>query len=696
MPVNPKRVSYFWQELKARNVLRVTTLYVAVSFGLMELIDIISGPLNLPDWTLSVVILLAAVGLPVTIVLSWLFLLTPEGIQRYRHVAHQILFETKEETPPLEGRTFADYSFAEGMIVYESDLPEFSTLRRSRWKRGRLYGFSSFVILSLVVVFFLFYSGRSAPFQERDWVVLADFVNHTGEDIFDQSLNTAFGISINQSRHINVISRNRMQEALKRIGQDAHAQVGEELCREIAMREGARVYIVPEISRVGHQYILTGSLQETETGRAVASEIVYSDNQDGIIGQLDRISKRMRRHLGESRYKISGQSKPLAQVTTSSMDALKQFSLGIESHIRMDFEKAVNYYRNAIGMDSTFTAAKASLGNILYERFDQEEGKKWLDEAIGSLDDLTEREKNGILAFYASNIEHDLDQAIRYTELNIELYPDDVSCRNNLGWYNQNLGHYREAEEHYKKAISIDPYSMLPYGGLIWIYNQYTGEADSVILWSKKMLEYAPDNGWAYFYLGSGYFALGDTVLAEKAFERCSELIPGMPLNDFRLANTKRVLGKYEEGVVVLKNLLKLNPSATNAYYQMGFIYQFMGNVEEAESSYQQFADITELWMDENPENPASFYIHAKVLIRLGDIEQGKQIGEEAFKMDSSKHMEYAMLLAVQQDIDRALEQVELALRNGYRANCWIRMNPDLHSLQEKERFKVLLDQYFN
>jgi tetratricopeptide (TPR) repeat protein len=668
---------------------------VAIAFGLLELTDIISGHMNLPGWSLTAVIMVSVLGFPVAVILSWLFMATPDGIRRYPKNG-QSLSEEKEDVLSIEDIRFSGYSYVDGRIVFESDEPEFTPSGKPAKQVGRIYGLSSLSIIGLVLVFFLFYGGKSAPFQERDWVVLADFVNHTGEEIFDQSLNTAFGISIDQSRHINVISRSRIQEALKRIGLEAHTPLSEELCREIAQREGAKVYIVPEISRVGHQYILTGSLQETESGRVVASEIVYCDNMDGIIAQLDRISKRMRRHLGESRYKISGQSKPLAKVTTSSMDALKQFSLGIESHSRMDFERAVTYYRNAIGMDSTFTAAKASLGNILFERFDQEEGKIWLDEAILSLDDLTEREKNGILAFYAANIENDLDQAIRYIKLNIELYPDDLASRNNLGWYLQNQGHYREAVQHYKKAIGIDPHTMLPYGGLIWIFNEFTGEADSVIFWAKRMLEYAPDNGWSYFSLGSGYFPMGDTGLAEAAFERCAELIPGLAINQFRLANTKRVLGKYEEALDALEDILKYNPTLSNATYQMGINYQLWGKIEEAESHYRHYLNITEQWLSSHPEDLESIYFIALAQTRLGEVEKGMQTGEKAFRMDTSRHINYAMLLAVQEDANRALYQVELALENGYRDYCWIKMNPDLAALQEEERFKELLGQYFN
>jgi len=689
-------MSRLWQELKARNVIRICTLYVAIAFGLLELIDIVSGPLNLPAWVLTAVILISVLGFPVAVLLSWMYVYTSDGIRRYPKNVPAVDSGNEDELISIEDGSFGGYAYVDGKILFESEVPELTPSGKPEKHVGRIYGFSSLTLISVVLIFFLFYGAKSAPFQERDWVVLADFVNLTGEEIFDKSLNTAFGISIDQSRHINVISRKRVQEALKRIGQDAYTPLSEELCREIAIREGAKVYIVPEISRVGHQYILSGKLQETESGQVVASEIVYSEDQDGIIAQLDRISKRMRRHLGESRYKISGQSKPLAEVTTSSLDALKQFSMAIESHISMDFEKAVHFYRNAIRLDSTFTAAKASLGNILYERFDKEEGKFWLDQAMLSLDDLTEREKNGILAFYTANIEQDLDKSIQYTLMNIQMYPDDAGARNNLGWYMQNQGRYREATVHYKKAIGIDPHAMLPYAGLLWIYSHYIGEADSVIIWAHKMLEYDPDNGWAYFYLGSGYFPKGQVVQAEEAFKRCAELIPGLALNQFRLANTKRILGKYTEAVEALKRVLEFNPTFSNAYYQMGINYQLMGKAEEANSYYQRYLDINEQWLVTHPEDLGSIYFNALVLMRLGEVEKGRQTVEKAYGMDTTRHMDFAMFLAVQGEIYRATDQVELALEKGYRDYCWIKMNPDLSSLHEDERFLSLMDQYFH
>ena len=682
MPDSHYRQTKLWQELKDRRVIRTTTVYVAVAFGLLELIDIISGPLNFPGWVLTVFIFISAIGFPVTTLFSWLFYFSPDGIKRYQKHHAIYLPETTEDN--------------EGMLLFEVDSKYLEETTKPDKHSGRIYGISSFTVICLVIVFFLFYGGRSAPFNERDWVVLADFVNHTEESVFDKSMNTAFEISLDQSRHINVVPRKRIQEALKRIGKESGTIIDEVLCQEIAIREGAKVFIMPEISRVGQQYILTGKMQETEKGTVVTSDIFYCKSQDEIIGTLDRMSKRMRRHLGESRYKISGQSKPLAEVTTSSLEALKQFSLGIEFHLNMDFKNAVVHYRNAIGLDSMFTAAKASLGNILYEKYDPEEGKRWLDEAIQSIDDLTDHEKYSILAFYASNVDKDLDKSVEYTVIMNELYPDNATARSNLGWYFLNQGRYEESVTEYKKAIKLDPYTMLSYGGLIWNYNLHLGQIDSAIFWAGKMIDFGPENPWGYFYLGAGYFGIDELEKARDAFAKARELAPGMILNQYNLAHTYRALGKYELAVEVLKEIIEIDPDESDVYYYLGICYNLMGADEMAISNYQKFLSMTEYQVSENPNNPVTLMTKGTVLSRLGRREEGMEVGKRGFEMDTAYHYSYAGLLAVQQYTEEALHHLEIALENGFLDLPWIKMDPDLTSLQHDERFLRLLERYFN
>ncbi|MCJ7466879.1 MAG: tetratricopeptide repeat protein [Maribacter sp.] len=553
------------------------------------------------------------------------------------------------------------------------------------------------VLITVVVaiIIFILYGSTSIPFTERDWIVISDFENLTDETIFDHSLNTAFTLSINQSRYLNVLTRQRMIETLKRMEKENITNIDEETGKEIAIREGVEIIIVPTISKVGTQYILTAKILDTKTANILKSEVLYAKSEDEIIEKLDLLSKKIRRSLGETRNKISDQSKPLKKVTTSSLQALKQYSLGIESHLRLDFEKARIHYENAIRIDSDFTAAKASLGNLLFEKFDRNEGRKWLEEAIISIDNLTDREKYGILAFYAVNVENNLDKGIVYTKRRIGLYPDDPAAHNNLGWYFQKQGHYNMALDEYKKTLQISPNMMLTNSGIIWVYLEYFGQMDSALFWSNRMIKYAPDNPWGYFYLGTSYVGLNDFEKAEAAFLKAGDLNPNFLMNQYRLAHDYRLQGMYDKAIEVLEAILQKNPQESSAHYDLGINYNLMGKKETARSHFLEYKKIAAKWLEENPNDPKLYVYNGIVLTRLGEKDAGWEIGKRAFELDSTINFEFTQLLAVQDRKSEALDYLEKALANGYRDLAWIKLHPDLELLFREVRYKDLMNRYF-
>ena len=551
------------------------------------------------------------------------------------------------------------------------------------------------IIIAVAIIIFIAYGSTTIPFTERDWIVITDFENLTDETIFDHSLNTAFTLSINQSRYLNVLTRKRMIETLKRMKKGNITKIDEETGNEIAIREGVEIVIVPTISKVGTQYILTAKILDANTADILKSEVLYAEDEDEILDKLDKLSKKIRRSLGESINMISDQSKPLKKVTTSSLQALKQYSLGVESHLLLDFEQARIHYENAIRLDSNFTAAKASLGNLLFEKFDMNEGRKWLDKAIISIDNLTDREKFAILAFYAVNVENDLDKGIAYTKRRISLYPDDPSAHNNLGWYFQKQGHYDMALDEYKRTLKIDPTMMLTHSGVTWIYLEFLGQMDSALVWSNRMVTYAPDNPWAYFYLGSSYVGLNEFEKAEASYLKAAELNPDLLMNKYRLAHDYRLQGRYDKAIEVLEAILQKNPHESSAHYDLGINYNLLGKSKTARSHFLEFRKIAKKWLDEYSNDPKSYIYNGIILTRLGEKDAGWEIGKRAMELDSTIYFEYSQLLAVQGRKSEALNYLEKALEDGYRDLVWIRLQPDLQLLHEEERFKNLINKYF-
>ena len=549
--------------------------------------------------------------------------------------------------------------------------------------------------IAVATTIFFIYGSTKIPFTERDWIVITDFENLTEETILDHSLNTAFILSINQSRFLNVLPRQRMIETLKRMEKENSTTIYEETGREIAIREGIEIFIVPTISKVGSQYILTAKILDTQTANILKSEVLYADSQDEIIEKLDQLSRKIRRRLGESAMRISDQSKPLKEVTTSSLAALKQYSLGIESHLRLEFKKAKNYYESAIRLDSNFTAAKASLGNLLFEKFDREEGRKWLDKAIVSIDNLTDREKFGILAFYAVNVENDLDKGIGYTEKRLGLYPDDPVAHNNLGWYFQKQGMYDKALDEYKMALKINPYMMLTNGGIIWIYLDYFAQIDSAMTWSNRMIKYAPDNPWGYFYLGSAHVGLNNLEKAETAYLKAGELNSNFSMNQYRLSHVYRLQLKYDKAIEVLETILKNNPNEFSTHYDLGINYNLIGKRELARSHFLEYKKIAEPWLVSSPDDPKSYIYNGIIRTQLDDKDAGWDIGKRALEMETPMYFEFAQLLAVQDRKSEALDYLEKALENGYRNLIWIKIHPDIELLHGEPRFKKLIQKYF-
>ena len=686
MPGKADKSTNFWQELKRRNVIHVMTVYIAAAFGFLELIDIISGPLNLPGWTISAVMVAAVTGFPIAFLLAWFFPKSPDSKPWEE-------FKQRDGQEPDKTETIIH---SDDLVPDLVDHPDEISKGKPGKGKVQFVSMSSLIVIAAAAVLFLFYSGKSVPFKERDWIVITDFENHTGEEIFDKSLNMAFTLSINQSRHINVIPRQRMFETLKRMKIKDLAHIDEETGREIAIREGVEVCIVPEISRVGSQYILTVTILKAKTGDILRSEVLYVKGQDEIIEKLDHLTKKVRRNLGESRYKISGQNKPLYEVTTSSLDALKQFSIGRENHLNLEFEKAVVHYRNAIRIDSNFTSAKASLGNLLFEKFDREKGREWLDEAIISIDDLADYEKYSILSFYAVNIENNLDKGIELTKTIIELYPDDPIAYNNLGWYYQNQREYGKAVEEYKAALRIDPYLMLTYGGLIWIYLDYLGQIDSAMAWSEKMIQAGPENPWGYFYFGSAYLCIDSLEKAADKYAKSIDLDPNMLLTQYNLAHVYRLQGKYGKAIEVLEGILHINPAEMNAHYHIGINLNLMGDSDNAQIHFNIYKTNAEKWINAFPEAPLSYITNGLVLAHLGELDSAWEVGKKGMDLDSTIHFHIAELLAVLDRKNEALDHFEKALENGYRNLTWIKLSPDIHLLHKEVRYQELINKYFN
>ena len=313
------------------------------------------------------------------------------------------------------------------------------------------------VVIAVVAVW-LMGTRTALSFAPRDWILLADVQNDTDNPLFDRSLTTAFRISLEQSTHANVLPPARVSQALRRMGKPKVEHLDEELGREICVREHTRGLVTSSISRVGSQYVLSAQLIDPASGNRVRTYSERADREDHILDGLDRIARALRRDLGESLATIQQGSRPLPQVTTSSLQALKLYSEGSYLWGKGDYDNGVRQVEAALAEDPEFAMAHAALGTS-YMSFIYNDRLKWrqhLERALELANRTSDRERLLIQVKHAEELGTPA-QAERLCRLYLSQYPDDAAVRYNFGSMLMRWTREREAIAQLSEVVRVAP-----------------------------------------------------------------------------------------------------------------------------------------------------------------------------------------------------------------------------------------------
>ena len=304
-----------------------------------------------------------------------------------------------------------------------------------------------------------FFDGRPVlSFSSRDSVLVADFENQTGDPRFDQALETAFTVSLEQSRHANVFPRSLVAPVLVRMGKPPDARITPALGREICQRESIRGLITSSITRTGDEYAVSAELVDPQSGDTVRSYSERAYGEGHILDALDVISADVRRDLGESLYQIHKNNRPLPEVTTTSLDALKEYADGAEQWHAGRYQSAVTLFRAAIASDPNFAMAHAALGNAYYSfTFNHfPEGDEEYRKALSLASHTTERERMNIEANYADSRGH-ANEADRLYQIFLRLYPDDRIMLSSYARLLRTHDRAPEAIAQYNEMLRVNP-----------------------------------------------------------------------------------------------------------------------------------------------------------------------------------------------------------------------------------------------
>ena len=216
---------------------------------------------------------------------------------------------------------------------------------------------SSAVLGIIITAVIILTPSQGIPFSMRDWILITDFENQTGEEIFQGTVSEALSIDLQQSQYVNIFSGKRLRDALFRSGNADATVINAELGREIAIREGVPAVLEGKISRVGDVYTLSARLVVPTTGDAVDTKRIRVHSREEFLGAVDELSRDIRRNLGESMLSIRRRDQPLAEVTTGSLQALRYYTLSQQQSRIARWEKAIPLLEQAVAIDTTFATA---------------------------------------------------------------------------------------------------------------------------------------------------------------------------------------------------------------------------------------------------------------------------------------------------------------------------------------------------
>jgi eukaryotic-like serine/threonine-protein kinase len=343
--------------------------------------------------------------------------------------------------------------------------------RSSWWQRWQVVLPIGVALLAALAAAFYLHGRLGKRLTDRDTIVLADFKNETGDPVFDDTLRTALTVALNQSPFLDVLPDSKVNSTLKRMTLPVTTKLTPEVTRDLCLRAGAEAYVAGTISALGTEYVVGLKAANCQNGDTLAEEQATAPAKEKVLNALGDATARLRQRLGESLASVQKFDAPLAEATTSSLDALKAFSLaeneiGQSSQSQSALMQGVAHLEQAIQLDPSFALAYRTLGTAYLNLYGPSRAAMYSAKAYELRDHASDRERLQIAAGYYATVLGDLPKATEaYTQV-LTNYPRDGRVRNTLGIYYAQQGQYDQAAELVRLAIAQRPDLNIYFGNL--------------------------------------------------------------------------------------------------------------------------------------------------------------------------------------------------------------------------------------
>jgi Flp pilus assembly protein TadD len=320
------------------------------------------------------------------------------------------------------------------------------------------------VLVGGAIFGYLRYRGGEFRFTPKGTIVLADFLNSTGEPVFDEALKQGLNVGLEQSPMIQILSEEKSAQVLKQMGHSADQAMTGRTAIEVCQRTGSKVTVQGSISSLGTAYLIGLTAIRCDNGEAIAHEQVEATRKEEVVDALGKATAQLRGRLGESLPSIQKYDAPLQQATTPSLEALKAYGQAYLTRGRLGDVAAIPFFERAIELDPNFALPYGELAAIHENLGEVDLGRLNATKAYALRERVTEFERLSIESWYHVYVTGDLDKGAATLEIKLKIYPDSAASKNDLGTIYGNLGLFEKEIDLDRDSLRVDPLEGTTYG----------------------------------------------------------------------------------------------------------------------------------------------------------------------------------------------------------------------------------------
>ncbi len=500
-------------------------------------------------------------------------------------------------------------------------------------------------------------------------VLVADFTNHTGDPIFDGTLEPMFNIALEGANFVNAYNRGQARRLARQLP-DHTGTLDEEAARLIAVGQGIDAVITGSLSQRGDGYKLSAEAIDARTGNTVASTDVTAANKDEVMLAIPKLVAPIRKALGDTTPESVQLTAEGGPFQTPSLEAVHQYGIAMEQEFAGNVEGALQSFRKVTELDPNFARAYAGMAGGYRNLGQRDQAEQYFKLAMQHVDHMTQRERYRTRgAYYATtaNYKQCIDE---YTAL-VKEYPADNIGHNNLAICYGRLKNLRKAVEEARQAVAINPKALMQRMNYS-LYSSYAGDFETGEREARTALQLSPSE---YAYLALAYGQLGQGRLSDAAdtyrqLEKVSA--KGSSFAASGLADLAIYEGRFAEAAKILKQgaaadfASKMPDRAAAKLATLAYIQLLRGEKQAALASLQTaLADSRAIKL--------RFFV-ARLYAAAGEAAKAKALAAELGSDLQAENQVYAKIIeadiALQQNDDRQAIQL-LTEANGL-IDTWI------------------------